>query len=580
MPLDLYKPDHRTNFKREVDWSFEQLQPFRKSRLDLLRMYVGNKYGSDVLPAGQRQLVYQLRQAALIYSMLLTPKQPRAFTKTIYTELLAESKRFQINLNNLIKIIKPEDQGRLIVLDALFRIGIGKVGLGSSMSVKFDDDNRTDPGFPFFDHISLDNYAHDMKAKSLRNLRWACDWYDVDRMELEDSDVFDKDVVDKLKNGWSHGSGEDRAADLGRGTDYFDDDKIRLVDVWIPSERKIYTMDADMSLEPLHVANYTGSPGGPYKYLCFGPVPDNTMPLGILEDIEAMSRVFNYSYRKLVDQLKRQKTNLAYNSGSEKDAEAWKDAVDGEAFAVDDIDNIKILNNGSIDQQSFAFLLNLQKQVDRQSNASVLGGLGAQTDTVGQEQIVSKQAGAVFSDLQSTTAGFYAEVFNELGWHLHEDQVGMRASIDAGEYGFPNIRFDRSWLPDERKGQFNQYTIDVDPSSMVFTTPEQKYGKLMRTLKELIIPLATSPLGAEGSPLDLKKIIADVADLQDLPELRNWYRDRSGKIPDPEQPEQQNPFDQGGGEYIHHTAGGGNQGSSEDEQIMAMMASAGRDNNQ
>ena len=61
-----------------------------------------------------------------------------------------------------------------------------------------ETDVWVDPGMPFVQRVSLDNWVHDMSADSLRDIRFAGDTYRVPLEAARNHSGFDPDVAKKL----------------------------------------------------------------------------------------------------------------------------------------------------------------------------------------------------------------------------------------------------------------------------------------------------------------------------------------------------------------------------------------------
>jgi hypothetical protein len=354
---------------------------------------------------------------------------------------------------------------------------------------------------------------------------------------------------------------------------------IRLMDVWVPCEMKVYTLDGE-ARRVVHVSDYDGNVDGPYKYLCLNEVPDNLMPLGQLETLEMLGRLYNKLYGKLSNQAGDQKNITVFEAGAEEDAKALLSSRDGDFKKVQDVERVKPLALGGINQQNFAFALNVASEFNKLGgNISTLAGLGASTDTVGQENIIHQQNGVLFSKMQAQVVRFAGEVGKELGWHLWHDQVGFRASVSAEEYGVPDLVFDRSWIPGVREGDFANYNFEVEPYSMAYRSPQERFGAMNMVLQQVVMPLMQTPAGMQsGLTIDTKELVKYASDLLNMPELTKIVKHADGNMAQPM------PEDIAGGmkpqrEYVHRSAKSkANPEQEQQKQAVEMMGSAQRDN--
>lgn len=579
MAYNLKKETHRDSLRKEVDYAFAQLRSYRDKRNTLIKDYAGYDYGVGDI-TGKDHVANLTFQTASIYRSWLVANRPQVKIFATSNKLAPFAKRFEVNLNNLIKIINLQHTISNCVLNSLFKIGICKVGLGSQGFVQLDDDSYSDPGFPFAQSISLDNWAHDMRATSLRTCRWMGDFYEIDEYTLVKEGVFNKETRDKLLNEIRENEDQGtKAADLGRSSEAPDTlfGKVRLIDIWVPSEQAIYTMDANLRHAPLNIVDYSGNSEGPYKFLYYDEVPDNTMPVAPLENTEKLYGVINSLLRKNVDQAMRAKQVNLFEKGSEGDAAALNNAQDGEYIGVSDPERVKQHLNGAVDQNTFAFATAAMKLADRMAgNIQTLGGLGPQSDSVGQEQIIKAQVGALMQNMQSRVVKFTSDVCSELGWHLWHDKVGMKASATLEDFGLPEVEVPLDLEPGMRDGDFSDYDIQVEPYSMAYQSPGERMNTLNMLLMQTIFPLTQTPFAQQsGMSIDVKKLVERFADLSNLPELRNVVTFAGVPMPDP--PTAGGAKHKPQREYVHRSQSNRSEGGFGDEAVQ-MMGNAQADN--
>jgi hypothetical protein len=547
----------------------------------LLDLYVGNYYGKKDPNDPNKQLMALIYQTASIYTSMLVPEDPIAKVRTEYMEFKPYSKRYEVNLNKLAKKINVPETIRELVLESLFKWGIAKVALGSSSFVRMDDDSYSDPGFPFAASINLDNWVHDMRASSIREARYMGDYYEVGSDVLESEKMFDKKVRDRLLNNIR--KNEDvgaRASDLSTNRSDYDlfCDHARLIDIWIPAERKVYTFDANLDYPPLNVVDYSGNSEGPYKFLSYDDVPGNSVPVSPLENLVDLAEVANSLMRRNVNRARGQKEVVAFVSGSAADAEKLRNAQDGEYVQISDAQGIVNMKGPGVDQQVYALNEGILDHFNRlNGNTSTMAGLGAQTKTVGQEELLNEQVGALMQKMQRRVVKFVTAIYGELGYHLWLDQVGMRTTVSLADFGLPDQELDRSWIPGERQGDIASYLIEIEPSSMVFQSSQSKLAQIDARMEKMLVLLQT-PYGAEsGVVIDIPEYVATSAELSNTPEMRRIFKITGGQtLPDPPKPENALKTKQNGGEYIHH--GPGPQPSNPQQDVMKMMANASNDN--
>lgn len=519
----------RSRLKKAVEWSKQQLQPFRATRRDLIKSYAGHGYG--VTETKNIDFVDLIYQAATTYQFTLAANRPRVTVNTHYGTLVPFARRFQLNVNNLIAEIKLEEVLQRAVLEAFFKLGIVKVCMADSVPVQLEPNVLADPGRPFAGNVSLDRYCHDMTAESLAQVGWAMDYYQVDFDKLKDSNLFNQKIVDQIspdhRSDSAQRDGQDTAAGLsqgGRSSDVRVYDTKELVDVWFPKERIIVTFESTLEKEPLAVREYTGPETGPYHFLTFDDVPDNTLPTAPGEHLRELADLINSLTRKLARQARGQKTTNIYEGGSEDDAQRIKRSSDQEWVKVNNVAAVGQVKGGGIDPGNQAFAMQLVDAFDRQAgNLPAMAGYGPQTDTVGQEEIIQGTVSKKAAKMQYRVVKFAGEICTDLGWLMWNDKLMAREAYDELE-GFPTVRVPARWAPDIRAGDFEQYKFDIEPYSMSYQSPSQRFNAMLSVTDRILAIAQTPQAQAQGMTIDVEVLVDEAANAMNLPQLRRLVK--------------------------------------------------------
>lgn len=536
----------RNRLKRAVDWSKEQLRPFRDTRRRLVADYVGPKYGN--CEGKEVQFMSLMYQAATTYQFTLAANRPRVLVNTDYTALLPFARRFQLNLNNLIAEIRLEETLQQAVLEAFFKLGVVKVCLADSVEVELEPNRWADPGRPFARVVSLDRYLHDMSAERIPEMAWALDYYTVDFDKLRDGNLFDQKVVELLtpteKNDTKTRDGQDTVAQLGQGgrtNDAMLYDCIELVDVWLPTDKIVATFEASFEHGPLAVRPYEGPETGPYKYLSFDDVPDNTMPTSPGEQLDDLASLINSLTRKAARQSKGAKTVNIYEGDAEEDAKRIMRAPDQAFIKVNNAQGVGVMKIGGVDPGNHAFSMQLVDVFDRMAgNLQSMAGLGPQADTLGQENMIQATVSKKAAKMQYRVTAFTAEIAKDLGWLMWSDQVMQREAYEEVE-GHPDIRIPAGWSPDLREGDFSQYKFDLEPYSMEYQSPGQRASELVQIVTQVVIPVSQTPVAqAQGMSVDMEAMLDELASLRNLPQLRRIVK-FEGALPEAMLPSSDGP---------------------------------------
>jgi len=525
--IDLANDEKRGRLLKAVKASREALEPFRRVRKTLIKDYTGSWYSTS--GADEKTLVNLMNQTARIYTIALAANNPQVLVSTPSLDNLPFARRFEVNLNKLIGDMALDKTFRAIVLDAYFCLGCGVVMMQDTDTrfhglLESEEDVWLDPGEPWLNRVSLDDLVLDMPAKELTKMRYCGHRYRADYEKVMDEPGYDKKVKDKLKpTSREHhdvtGAARDIASEWGDAEDDDLKDMIWLQDIWIAENNSIVTMPVDQDTEPLIEREWVGSQAGPYKFLSLGDTPDNLIPTSPAMNLKGQHDMLNRLYRRMESDSNAHRVVNVYPPNMAEDAERLRTAERNSWQRGTSPEQIKQFEMGGVDQRDMGLATYLIDVYDRMAgNLQAMGGLGAQSSTVGQEEMIHGQLSKNVADMRLAVVNFASDCILDLGRLMWEDQtLELRTSIPVGNSG---IKVGSNWTPDRRDGEFEDYQFRVEPYSMVFKTPEQKLQELFQVLTELA-PLWPM-FQASGATIDAEAIVEEIARLKNRPEFMRF----------------------------------------------------------
>lgn len=525
--IDLANPEKRGRLLKAIRASRDALEPYRRVRKFMVEHYCGSWYSTTTPQSEERILVNLMNQTARIYTVALAANNPQVLVSTPRIETLPFARRFEVNLNKLIGDMCLDQTFRTIVLDAYFCLGCGVVMMRDTDTrfhglLESEEDVWLDPGEPWLNRVSLDDLIIDMPAKERSKMRYCGHRYRADYEKVMDEPGYSKKVKDKLKP-TSREAFESAGSTRDIGTDPAQDDDLKemiwLQDVWIAENKSIVTMSCDQDLEPLIEREWTGSQAGPYKFLSLGDVPDRVVPASPASNLMGMHLLQNRLHRRMEDDSDAHRVVNVYPPGMEDDAERLRTAQRNGWYRGKSPEQIKQFETGGIDQRDMGLATFIQQEYDRfAGNLQAMGGLGPQSSTVGQEEMIYGELSRNVADMRMAVVNFASDCILDLGRLMWEDQtLEIKSSIPVGNTG---IELRSDWTPDDRQGAFEDYEFRVEPYSMVFKTPEQKLQELFQVLQQLA-PLWPM-FQASGATLDAEAIVDEIARLKNRPEFKKF----------------------------------------------------------
>lgn len=518
--IDLRSTQDINRLYTAIDASRRARDPFLRKRTEMIKDYVGSHY-SDNGPQF-RVMVNLMNQAADAYTIALAANCPRSRIVTRRQQLRPFAFRYQTSMNHYVQEIRLEDTLAKILLDGIFSWGVAKVYQQSTGWIHLIDDVWADPGRPYVERVSPDNFIPDMTASDLRKCRFMADEYRVSYSDFMQEESFNPEVKKSVfaTSKYEDERNSTRAKQI-EARDLTDDDELEpmtdLMDVWIPDLNVIATFPKHAETLPLAVRECEYE-GGPYHIFCAADVPDNIMPSTPAQNLKELHDLFNGLFRKQAAQARRHKVNPTFRPGASDDADRLKKVNDGEWVAVADPSAINVITQGGIDQTNTAFSVAVMQLFDRMAgNLSAMLGLGPQAETLGQEQLIYGALSKKEAKLVHRFNGFTAGILRHVGLLMWNDELlSIQAEVEAPT-GMGAI-IDASW-DERREGDFWEYQFSVEPYSMAYQPPTAKLQKIERAIAQLmnLWPM----LQAQGGNFDIQGLVRLYAEMLDIPELEH-----------------------------------------------------------
>ena len=520
-----------SRLKAGIIWSERQLEFPKRKRLQAIRDFVGYHYSEG--GAERRVPVPMLALAVQIYLRILASGQPRALATTKKPEYKPTAANLELAINQIPQEIGLNNTLRKCVQEALFSLGVAKVGI-----TKVGKALEHDYGQTFVDMVPIDDYFLDMSAKQLHQIAYEGNTYWLDYKEVKESGWLDKDSSADLKpDEYSvvGPAGENRAEQVSAdaSADQYRD-RVWLRDVWLPKEGLILTMGT-MTQTLLKVTEWDGPECGPYHKLGFSDVPGNLLPLPPVSLWRDLHELSNKLFRKLGNSAEAAKTVMGFQGGEDETVQNFKKCSDGEGMRYSGAPPVPLKTPG-VDNPTLAFYLQCRDLFSYYAgNLDNLGGLEQQSQTLGQDKLLSAAAGAQMKDMQDKVAIFIRDIFRSIAHYEWNDPV-KRRMLEKPIPG-TDTTIQVEWNRDSKKGKFDMYDLDLDIYSLQDNSPGVRLQKLGVIMQQYIMPLAPQ-IQQAGGTIDVQKIISLVAKYSDFPELSEvvTFSDQPGNGPAQGQP--------------------------------------------
>lgn len=507
-----------------IEPSQNQLRPFREELKEFLDSYTGPHYGKK---NGADRPINMLQLSVESLLQQLSSRAPQVLCTTHNPNLKPSAIELELALNQALKKMKFEKEHRLWVLSAIFLVGIMEVGLDIVDTPEVDGETLPITDI-FCEAIMFDDFVFDTNAKKWgsRNAAFWGHKYLMPLSAAQKDPKFNEEARKSLKGVTKHGK-KDESDSLSKQGDSNGEPFTEMCEIWqifVPEENELITFSVDGGEIPLKIVKWTGPKHGPYHMVGFNPVLNNIMPLSPVANWVDLDDLENKLYTKLGKQASRQKTIGITDLQGVPDGQNIIKTNDGDVIAVGNPNAFKEASFGGVNQQTLGFALNVKSMADFvMGNLSAQMGLGASASTLGQEQMIKQAANVRIGSMQGVLLTATQGVLQDIAFYLHHHptiEYEMTREVTGTDIKIP-VKWPRrddgfGNEIDVRRGDIEEYGINIEPYSMTEVSPGQRAQMLRQIWREDIIPAVQL-----GVVPDVYAYFDKLAKYYDLPELRD-----------------------------------------------------------
>lgn len=571
--------------------NYSQAAELRSLRAECIRLYAGTSF-PDIATDGFADYVNKMRQSALAQVISLAAGRPRALVTTHNPDLKAWAKKRSRALDAYAKSLRLERILQRCAFGGFFGLGVAKVAMLDSPVVNLKAAPFMEAGRPGVLDISLDHLCWDMDGADFDCVSFIADRYRVRYQDAINDARFPVSARAELRTlgaeaiGVAHG--QDWAENIAKATTNETarfEDWVYFTDVFIQSRQCIYTFGCDsdwnITTGPLFHLEWHGKPTGPYSFFSLGHVPGSTKPSSPAQNLKSQHNLINTIYRKLRDQIDNCKDVFLALTGQASDTMRIRSAKDQEIVELDNAQGLKRESLGGPNQTLMGVVYKLEDVYDESSgNLKNRLGLGPSAETLGQEGIISHNAGGVTAYEQGLFADFVSDIYRELLGLLERDStttIPMSLTIPGAEAIPIPDNWDRNTVDGARGGDPAEFDVEIDPQSLPYKSSAQMSAECDQLWTQMLPQWQL--MAQSGVQPDMATYLDNRARLTNNTFVREMFkfnqpRPDMGPAREPAQ-SSSNP-NKPGGKYTH-TSVSANKGDKRGE-ILSMMAASAADN--
>ncbi len=502
----------------------QALQIYRQKRRDLLEEYVGTWYSED--GATNAVHINYIEMMVDVLGRGIIASSPRVSVTTERMDLTPAAYEIELGANKRIKQLSVVKAVSRAVTDALFSVGINKVGTELGAEVRINGVPRRTVQ-PWVDYVDLDDFVCDMTARNFDECTYMGNRFTIPFDVATGNQRYDQDVLARLRGGDNvqpiDADGNDRTQTLGVGADAYREPFAPLIDLWemwLPLERVVVVYADGMSDKPLDIIDWKGPEHGPYHWLAMKTVPGQIMPLSPIAAIADLHMLLNTAVRKLREQIENQKTiGLVEDEGM---AEQIRRFADGEIGAVNNPRDATQMSFNGPDPGIHALVAWLDGILLRAGgNLSLLGGFGPQSDTATQDKMLNDSASGKIAAMQDRTREHVRGIVKDLVYYDMQNpdlEIPVEKLVPDSD-----IRIPTKVTPARHFEEFMNFEFDIVPYSMQEMSPRERAGQLIEIMTK-VAPQFMEIAARKGLFPDVQEFFLILSEHLNMPELKRVWR--------------------------------------------------------
>lgn len=499
--------DELLRLNRAYKYCYSQLEPMRKTRKHFVNAYIGKGYTLNLLAQAVNILGRYLMGGDI--NILATSRVPEE-TYTAYklgAATTLDAKR--IGLSDILVDA---------AIDAFFSEGWAMVGKFGDPS---DWDRDSGSVRASVRLIDFDDVCFDMNALRWTDVQFVGNRFFAALDDVKKTDHYRRSAVRKLEplqRYFDTTEGMERTSTLTRKDSRQPEvyrEMVALRNVWIPHRGVLLTMADDEEPNVLYTMRWEGPERGPYHRLGFFPISGQLLHLPFASLIGEMSISINSIFSKAIHDEENAKTVYSALMENEEFARVIINAEHGQVVTKPGNSPIEQHTLMGASGQAVGLVAMLRDFLSYAAgNMDSVGGLSAQADTVGQEQLISQAASGMVSQMQRQCTRFAQQIVEDLAWYRWKSRETVKVQQRIGQRDY--------WVdfgPKQKKGrEFFDQIIEIQPYSHTHRTPAQRLAQFLECVQ------LAAQLPIPNKAVNGEYIMETVARLRDLPEAQGIYK--------------------------------------------------------
>jgi hypothetical protein len=285
------------------------------------------------------------------------------------------------------------------------------------------------------------------------------------------------------------------------------------MDVYLPDEKSVITLFPFKDGPILKTTPYEGPDEGPYNILGYKFVSDHPIPIPPVWGWLDLDTTANVILQKMRQQAERQKDVILYTDDAAEDATRIKNSEDGDLIRCDNPAQVRKESFGGSNPVNYQWVEYCERGVSKNGgNLDLLGGVGGQSDTFGQDRMQMGNASKIVNYMANRTHSEAHSMLRKIMTYIWRNPfTDIRTSMNIKGIGKIPVEFNKTL----KSGEIYDYAMKVVPYSMQRMSPDQAQQVMLNLLNGWVLP-TLSLAARQGQQLDVKRITEKLGQLSQI----------------------------------------------------------------
>lgn len=524
----LDEKDVRTSFPNRLVKAIgicqRKMEPVLANRNKMLQGWLAGYL--EAAPTQHQHMINLIDRGMKILVPYLVMANPKVLVKTRFTELRPWAYTMELALNFLLGQTHFDQLSlRPAVRNSMVGMGIVKTGLMHAEEIEIFGYNHA-IGQSYTDAVDDSDYVFDPTARRREDMEFEGNLYYLPTSYAKE--FFGGKKADLITADCGKVDGPGTPDEISRASTNGEEytslrEYTRFCDLWLPDENSIVTIlpRPNGRAVIMRQVDWDGPDGSPYDVLGYQYFPNEVIAIPPVWGWMDMDMTMNVLIQKMRRRVENEKTVYGYQGNSSDDAGRIQGASDQEYVRMEDPKGVEIFQSQGPDKSMYEWLAYMESQWSEQgSNLNTMGGRNVMASTLGQEQMLMSNASRTVDDMVNSVYAFTQSILKKRAWYLWTDplvNIPMIRRIEG--FGDINVKFSKS----TRRGDFYNYSFDIEPYSMQRMNPEAQFQKLMMFISQWVLPVSQMA-AAQGVQVDVNEATKMMARLMGLTEIDSFWK--------------------------------------------------------